>query len=361
MEKSPNASIEGQTKDSSLYLVDILKWVFSVCVVAIHTQLVGRKWEELFDLKPSVGIRFWDNSFDLLCILAVPFFLMISAYLIMLRFDWNKDCENNFKVLSNSCRKMFKLYFVWSLIYIIPTFLVFLVLGCSVPKSTLLLIVSIAIGGIGGSTHLWYVLAMALILLFMTFVIGKRSSLLWIPTVLSVIFFALFVYLRLGPFYSTEDVIKDLVQDNLLNILKSMILFCLGTLTARDKCLKKGFVYAPTWLKGLLFFMSFFGVVTFCVVTDYKLSDVFFASTLCGYLLFMWVISIDFKGPSGINIIFRNLSTYVYFTHIWVYFVEKIFIRKNHYVLDFVLVTIGSNLVAACILFFKKRKKEKAS
>ena len=139
--------------------IDLLKFFFSFFVVALH---VGPF--ESFDKTIFI------NSISYLFRLAVPFFFTASGFFLFKKFSTN---SSNKEVSTTFIKRIFKLYVLWTIIYI-PLIIYFKILKFE--------------GGIvfgvldtirnffftGSYTHLWYLNAMIVAVIIISFLLHKK-------------------------------------------------------------------------------------------------------------------------------------------------------------------------------------------
>ncbi len=139
--------------------IDLSKFIFSICVVCIHTRLFSGI---------SRALDFW--FVDMFCRMAVPFFVVCTGYYLSTRlvFDNNIDrlelSKNNVQMFLTTSLRFLFMYISWSIIYLIIRVYTCYLNG-SLSYSTYHRLVNDFISG-SSYFHLWYPYCVAIGLLF---------------------------------------------------------------------------------------------------------------------------------------------------------------------------------------------------
>ncbi|WP_207638189.1 acyltransferase family protein [Butyrivibrio sp. AC2005] len=88
------------------YAIDLFKFIFAFCVVAIHTG-------PLDGCMLSVVSTFY----DIFVAIAVPFFFISSGFFLAQKMQYPFQIEANEIILKKYIKKNVKLYLIWSVIY----------------------------------------------------------------------------------------------------------------------------------------------------------------------------------------------------------------------------------------------------
>ena len=146
---------------SQLPGVDIVKYLMAYCVVAIHFR--ANYWEVDRD---GFDYPFW---FDWMIKLAVPFFFMVSGYLLQRKLDFIADKREQRKVVFQRCRRIARMWMLWNIIYVPLTVYYFYYYDVA-PRDAVVLFIKMMLlnGGIYGAIPLWYLYS----LLWVTLAIG---------------------------------------------------------------------------------------------------------------------------------------------------------------------------------------------
>ena len=146
--------------------LDIFKFTMAVIVVAIHTR-------PFINLNSSMYLQIWTT----IAHLAVPYFFMASGYLLFFRFDIRSDRKEVSDRVKKYLQKIFKLYIIWSLIYIPITIFHFSTNNKEILVDSIFFIRGLfLIGEQYYSYPLWYLLSMIYSLILIYFLILKGKS-----------------------------------------------------------------------------------------------------------------------------------------------------------------------------------------
>lgn len=154
-------------------MVDLLRLVFAIAVVSIHTMAFKSINDDLW-IATSMGIAR----------LAVPFFFMVSGYFLYNRIGSEKEPKSTIKHL-------LRIYVLWVLIEIIALFPLVL---SSLSAPPILIIERLLFAGVTGS--LWYISSL-IITIFIISPLLKRDKLFF----LFIIGFVLYLFGTTGDTY----------------------------------------------------------------------------------------------------------------------------------------------------------------
>lgn len=87
--------------------LDIARFIMAIVVVSIHTH-------PLKNCHSFWVVQIYDN----ITLYAVPFFFLCSGYFLFHKIRWEADTEHNIVVVNMYIKTTFKLYSIWSLIYL---------------------------------------------------------------------------------------------------------------------------------------------------------------------------------------------------------------------------------------------------
>lgn len=125
--------------------IDLAKYIGSLLIIGIHTNLCA-------DLNETVGFVI----VDIICRLAVPFFVVSTGYFLVAQSD--EDQRENITQLRRQGAKLIKLYFIWTILYLIFSIPLWIRNDWFSPWA----FVDYAIGSVknGSYYHLWYILSL---------------------------------------------------------------------------------------------------------------------------------------------------------------------------------------------------------
>lgn len=297
-----------------------------ILVVAIHTQ-------PLFNCD-NVYIT---KLFEAITRIAVPFFFIVKGYFI-------GNSKNN-NVIKNRLVKMLKLYFIWSIIYLLLA-IYYYYYNSNFIKG----LVSYLIGFFFKGEHyfswmLWYILSeiytMAIILLFRKF---DRNKLM-------------IAMIAIGLFGCTFfDIVSCYSGSNLfLLTVKKIVIILIGN--GRIFC---GLVYIPTGIllanytftlkrSGLLFFLGF--ILILIVPENY--ATIFILISSIGF----FEIFLKCKFPNNpVFKLLRTISTVMYFIHMWIFAIYSFgFYKMVHYGVDSFIFSVMLSIIIGIIFYFIKK------
>lgn len=139
-----------ETKNSTYNCLDILKFFFSICVIAMHTQL---------PLPESIGQL---QGF------AVPVFFALSGYLLFIKLTpppttthtTTQSAKQESDIFNRYCLKMVKIYVAWSVVYFPIAIYEYGLWNTGIKQGFLLYIKDFFFrGGHYYSGHFWFVLS----------------------------------------------------------------------------------------------------------------------------------------------------------------------------------------------------------
>jgi len=276
-------------------VVDWLKLIAAVCVIIIHTCR-EKLTQEYYG---NYGI----DLLNFMVSLAVPFFFCVSGYFLYKRIDQTKAREN---ILKTSVRKYFKLYLIFSAVYLpisVYAWLGEFYRGDGILKIGIRALKNyILVGEQSYSWPLWYLLAMIYGLIVLLISKDDNKSM----TVESVIFFL--VAIILNRFSSIKIIAWFLGSGRLF--------------TAPAYLLIGGLVYKN---RGKFEKYSEIGIMLSCagILTSLVLHLNYSTASIPAYISIPWILcwSMKFKGVSKTALIARKVSSIFYYSHMYFYFI----------------------------------------
>ncbi len=329
-------------------ILDVTKFISALFVIAIHCA-------------PFAEVNASFNLFyvQILARLAVPFFFTASGWLFFRKIDptlgWKHD--ENKKALRHYWKRIFKLYLVWSVLYI-PLLAISWIQGGFDTSTGLRLIRDILINGT--YYHLWFLPALLLgvPLVYMMYTTWKKKRMLWVCAALYVIGMLINVY---GEVLESVSFINSL-----LHMYEAVFV------TSRN-----GLFFAPLYLVLGIYAQDFADqpyrrqsalafVISFCAlcIEGWLLTEWGIMHDLTSmYLLlaptvfFMFILILQFScKPKPIYVTMRKMSLLLYVSHIYfIYLFLNVLQLGNLPV--YLLTILGSGIFALCIIHLAKRYK----
>ena len=276
-------------------MVDWLKLMAAICVIIIHSCR-----EKLTEVcYGNYGI----DLLNFIVSLAVPFFFCVSGYFLYKKID---RTEKRDKIIKASIRKYFKLYLIFSAVYLpisVYAWLGDFYRGDGILKIGIRALKNyILVGEQPYSWPLWYLLAMIYGLSVLLISEDGNKSMI----VESVIFFLAAIILN---HFSSIKIIAL--------VLRSGRLF-----TAPAYLLIGGFVYQN---REKFEYYSGIGITLICtgVLASLVLHLDYSTASIPAYISIPWILSwsMKFTGISKTAIILRKTSSIFYYSHMYFYFI----------------------------------------
>ena len=322
------------TNNKDYPCIDCLKVVMAIIVVAIHTS-------------PQTNINnvLLKDFIPYLYNLAVPFFFTASGFLI-----WNKiyDSTKTEKInrLKGWIIKTFRLYIVWTAIYIPLTIYGFHIDNNSIIKSTLIFLRNIVfVGENYMSWPLWYLLGMlvaAVLIYIMVSLNAKAKTMYSIATVMALVGILL-------DYCNNNNILTAIVSPYFKLFLTTRNGFFQGLpyIMIGISIANEGIIKSKKWLTAI-FVLSFIAH-TF----GYQL-----ATFIMSYALFS--LTIQFDLPKRKDNLYQNCRitiTIVYFVHmIFVAYLTILLpIEIPNYII-FLIVVILSFITARIAILYKDNR-----
>lgn len=318
--------------DENLKIIDLLKLLCAIGVVAVHTE-------------PMVAFNsnLWLVS-TVYHVLPVPFFFMASGYLLFRKVELPLKCDGK-NVLKRYLIKIVRLYIVWTIL-----FLPLIIWGYKNETSAIVVMLKFIrgvflVGENAYSWPLWYLLGVIVPILLLYTWLSLHISLKKILC-FSIVFTVLgeiIKYLHREQMYtSIIDIYYSLFVTTRNGLFIGLIYVVLGMLSFYWKSLSSFF------LIGML--------MCGCLGCLYNIpfSEFFFA-----YAFFNLVLKCNFSGVSNaVAVNCRKISTIIYFTHMyWVVFWENLLPHTALYSLHLFLLSCFSSCMLG-ILFIKYKNNK---
>ena len=319
------------------YCIDLFKLIMAVFVVAIHSQL---------SLSVSVG---FGKVLDFIFSLAVPYFFIVSGYLLFRKTDLNNlkfsECKDR---ISLYLKRVIKMYTIWTAIYFPLTIYGEISYGTPLPKAIIKFLRNfLFVGENFYSWQLWYLLglifAILIIYVLLRFKMCYKHILL-----LSVCVFVLGIAL---------DILKGMD-------IKSISLYYALFNTTRNGMFY-GFFYVSLGMymsqikikvdfKDVIF--AFVAIIGAFIFLDMEVLRVFTA--LLAVIVFRVSLSMEIQHLKFCTV-FRNISVKIYLIHMYFIAIYRVFYANNGNVYNywgcFVFALLCSIILAGFIEYFEER------
>lgn len=306
-----------QSKNKNYNSIDLFKFIFSLCVIAIHTHPL-----EQCDNQTIISI------YNSIVGLAVPFFFVSTGYLLGKKsLSKGKEC-NDAQLIKNHLYKVIKLYIVWSIIYLPLAIVDYIKNGKNIFYNILLYIRGfVFVGEHYNSWILWYLLSTIYSLLFIYILSKNKLSIKKITIICLIITsfgFTLSELVSLTIQYPLIKYVQKLVKITIANgrIFTGFFYISIGMyISNKSKTSSK--------MTLILFFAAF---LFRCFVSD----CLGFTTMIETILLFLVIIGMELNNNYKY---LRQLSTYNYFSHMWIWSIYYFLVYgEKHYSFDCFLV-----------------------
>lgn len=328
--------------------IDIIKFIMSIFVVAIHSQ---------FSLTTHGYLK---NVLDILFGAAVIYFFIASGYFIGSYFKYENRCytENSFRNVKSSFFKIAKMYFIWCAVYLPLSIFGEIYYGNGLIKSAVKIFRGLFFAGQNFySYQLWYLLAftvaLALLLIFMKLKIRFRYI-----TVFAVILFLIGIFLDYlhdtGHNIFLLNIYYAVFMNTKNGFFKGLFYLIIGISIS-----KSGKITKPIY-------SIIFGAAVFTVMATVN-NDSLTALLTPVFTAFIFCFALSVKSGAisdSLSINLRNISTGIYVLHM--YFVAIFIVGISHgseqynYTLC-TLFSIAASIMIYAILYLIKIKGKRLS
>lgn len=320
--------------NSSLRLLDCMKLWMACVVVAIHTNPESSLHNLVFE---KLANRFYE--------LAVPFFFMASGFLVWHKIV-NADTEKKKDRLKGWIRKTFRLYMVWTAIYLPFTLYGFWHDGVSLTKSIVAFARNVCLVGQNYlSWPLWYLLGMLVAgcIVYLLTKWGFKNKVLYFVALAFAIGGVCLNYCQdngIAP--SITGIYFKLFQTTRNGFFEGLPYITLGIAVASGHKVKSKALLAILFIGSFVLHMMGLKLATYVTV----------------YVLFCLVIQFDL--PNRNDSLYANCrltSTIVYFVHmIWVGILTLLLPFEMSTLWLFVAVLLLSFATAAVVIRNKENR-----
>ncbi|MCD7771679.1 MAG: acyltransferase [Oscillospiraceae bacterium] len=337
----------GQAKHKHFPAVDIMKFILSFMVIAIHIHPFG-------DINAYLNY----GIYNYVARLAVPFFFVAGGY-----FCFRKTSLDNFDIktpLSYS-KRMLILYLIWTAIYLPISVYNITKSDDGILHSTLAYMRKFLF--VGSYTHLWYLLGAAIATAIVCCMINKLGlkttaiicSILYIVGLFGTSYFRLIKQLEnITPIWNLLKLYALVFTTTRNGFFFGTIFVCMGALFAYRK------IYMRQSTAIIGFIVSMLVMLIEAFATEYfdlaRMHDLYISLVPALFFLFYIITHFEIK-ETKVTIAMRKYSSIIYFVHLWVNFgisalikiielLSGVEIESIHSLLRYILVAIGSLAVA---------------
>lgn len=329
--------------------IDLFKLICAILVITIHIAPLG-----LADDVLTNDANYFIKHF--LARFAVPFFFTTSGYLLYL----NNHDQNNFRVepIKKCLKKLFKVYVVWSVIYLPCTTIDILHSENKLYMDVLLYVQNFIFGG--AYIHLWYVKSALVAIAIVSFLLYKKKSvfevfvislILYIIGLFGQTWFGIIVPLK-NEFPSVWQFFRmaqDIILTTRNGLFDGMLFISLGLCLAVSKKIsfKKNIILFV--LSVTLYFIEFILVRNFDLAKDFNTYLGLVPSIYFGFQLILRINLTNWKS----NLLFRKMSSLIYFCHpLVITIICKIVISVSSDLLNTPIPFISTLVVTVAISLF---------
>lgn len=326
--------------------IDIIKFIMSICVVAIHT-------EPIINCNNSIIQALYQSIVRM----AVPFFFIASGFFIGKKMNYPYHNKSDLNVIWKYTKRMINLYLLWSLIYLPLAIIFYVDIKYTVLQSVISYIkYFFLIGEHYNSWMLWYLLSTIYSLIFIYFLLKKKIS----PYVTVIVCGLITIIGMLITDMTTYS--GDLPQ--FINLFIKLIIKTIsdGRIFTGFFYIALGLLFAHKELSNkvgtLLFVLGFIGTFAGSFVPVNTIFNLSLMVCVSG----LFCLTVKWKGGNTkVCSKLRTMSTVIYFVHmyIWTFYYTIVYNGKTRGFDSFVVTTIISILLGCIYLKLIQIKKDK--
>lgn len=281
--------------------IDVAKFIMAIVVVSKHTQV-------LINCENIVINKIYEIFFNMV----VPFFFMASGYLMVIKLEYPYNSEESLNKIKTYIIKFIKMYVIWSIIYMPLSIYGYILDGTSASVSIIRYIKDfLLVGEHYNSWTLWYLLSMIYGLIFIWICFRKKISpkvMVIFSIIISLISWA-FTYLvnYQESLPTIMAILQKFIRETILNgrILNGAVYIPIGIYLANNKI-------PNLWNWCILVI----GIILTYIIKNSLVTRYLIMITVAS--LFGIIKEINLKN-SIIYPFFRNMSTVIYFIHMYVW------------------------------------------
>lgn len=337
--------MESAVKSGNKNILDLVKFLMAICVVAIHTNPL-----EHVESKMVLSV------YDTVVSLAVPFFFLCSGYLAARKMNGDFNSRENAGIVKKTLMRILKMYLVWSLIYFPLAVYGYRLSGSSVKDSIIDYIKGLVfVGEHYNSYPLWYLLSTVYACLFILIIYklgGSHKTVVGLGFAVVLIAFATSHLVAFeGNLPKVLDLYASVVRHTTINgrIFFGLFYFPFGMSLGKKEI--------PLPIAIILFAAGFIGRCIF--IDNIFISYIFLL--MCSVGFFSLVLRVNLK-DSKVFFSLRKSSTIVYLIHmyVWTAFYLLVYHQKEFGAIPFAATAALSIMISYLYIFAVKKQRNKA-
>lgn len=322
--------------------INVLKFIFSIFVIASHTKFAS-----------NINNEYIRTLVSLLINCAVPFFFLCNGYSLAEKINFYTNDKKQLKRLKVLIIGFIKKYAFWSIVYLPLAFVEYFKTGNFFIYSFFSYLKGFFLKGEHyNSWMLWYLLSLIYVLIFIYICLKKNVKFKNIA-LCSIAIGSLSLILKYSSIYEIS------INNIYLNYFVRFI-----ELTLDNGRLLTGFIYIPigVLLKNHVFNRNYSTILLIIsIIIFFLTSDAISALLIVVISIFLFNISLNIKLKdkySNICNIFRDISNYNYFIHMYVYTIYYyVMYKAPTYSIDcFIFTSIITTFISYLYIWNKNRK-----
>lgn len=296
------------------YAIDLIKFISAFLVIGVHTF-------------PLLDISVTANFFVVQIIdrTAVPFFFVASAFLLFkkMSFAASMDDEANKELLKNYLWRIFKLYLVWTVLYLLITIITWIHGGFDL-GSIVRLIRNFFFDG--SYYHLWFLPSM-IVSTCIVYYLHKKKGILDILKIAAIFYFIGMLVNVYGNGLINVPLIgmvikayKAVFVSTRNGLFYGFIYTTIGCLVAEKNFkMDKGSLFVRIVICGILLVIEAFGINMLGFTTD--LTSMYLMLVPFSFYSFLYIVNFTSDEATPKYAMMRKLSTLLYVGHIYIVFI----------------------------------------
>lgn len=318
--------------------VDIVKFICALLIVAIHTNPLE-----------AVSGTLNHALVNYLARIAVPFFFVSSGYFLYKKTEYDNF---DFGITWKFVKRIFWLYLLWSMVYFLPTMKDYITGGRTIGEAMFTWLRYFVL--IGGDMQLWYLHALIVAVLLVSFCISRRmkaghilvlSGILYLLGLLWQSYYGLFGMFEGTAIWNASEALRSVILTSRNGLFEGFFFVAIGMYFAYKPVKMK----SSTAILGLLVGMvALLAEVMLVSRKGWALgTDMYLFLPLVAFFLFYVVSHIELENRPIYGRL-RNMSTLIFCIHMLVYrFLPETWIVNS--IVRYVAVVVVSAGIAALI------------